>query len=373
MIYLDYSATTPLDKEALVGMQPYLTDIYGNPASVYSVGRKAMAAVDRARDGVAALFGVKSKEIYFTSGGSEGDSWILTGAAENYKDKGRHIVVSAVEHHAVLNACKALEKKGAEITYLPVDENCLVRPEALEKAVRPDTVLTAVMYANNETGAVQDIPSLSRIAKKYGGLFFTDAVQAAGKIPLDIKNVDAMAVSAHKFYGPKGVGALYVKSGVKLSPMVFGGEQERGLRGGTTNVAGVAGLYIALKKSYDLMEKEEKRIGAIRDKFVSRVLGEIPDTRLNGKNILPSTANITFFGVDGTALLFRLDMAGVAASLGAACASGSIGASHVLKAMGMPDDEALSSVRFSFGRFSSLGEADEAADILKTVVADLRR
>lgn len=373
MIYLDYSATTPLDSEVLSGMMPYLTENYGNSASVYSIGRKAMAAVDSARDSVAQILGVKSSEVYFTSGGSEGDSWIIKSVAENYKDKGKHIVVSAVEHHAIINACKALENDGYEVTYLPVNGDCLVEEEVLEKAVRPDTVLVCIMYANNETGAIQNISALSPIAKKYGAVFFSDAVQAAGKIPLKTEYVDALSLSAHKFYGPKGVGALYVKDGVKLSPIVFGGEQERGKRGGTTNVAGAVGLALALKKSVSLMSEEEERVKNIRDKFVNRVLSEIPNTRLNGKNLLPSSANITFGGIDGAALLFRLDLAGIAASLGSACASGSIGASHVLKAMGMSEEEALSSVRFTFGRFSAAEEADIAADTIKQILPSLKK
>jgi len=371
MIYLDYSATTPLDGEVLNGILPYLKENYGNSASVYSLGRKAMAAVDSARDGVAEILGVNSSEVYFTSGGSEGDSWIINSVAKNYKDKGRHIVVSAIEHHAVINACKNLEEDGYEVTYLPVDGDCLVAEAALEKAVRPDTILVCIMYANNETGSIQNIPALSPIAKKYGAVFFSDAVQAAGKIPIDIKYVDALSISAHKFYGPKGVGALYVKKGVKLSPIIFGGEQERGLRGGTTNVAGAVGMALALKKSVTLMAEEEARIEKIRDRFVSRVLSEIKWTKLNGKNLLPSVANITFGGAKGAALLFRLDLAGIAASLGSACASGSIGASHVLKAMGLSDDEALSSVRFTFGRFSTADEADITVDTLKQILPSL--
>lgn len=365
MIYLDYSATTPLDKDVFRGMEKYLTEEFGNANSVYSLGRRAMAAVDSARDGIAGLLGVKSKEIYFTSGGSEGDSWVLFSAAKNYADKGKHIVLSSIEHHAVLNAAKALEKEGFKVTYLPVNDGCMVEEETLKKALRPDTALVGIMYANNETGSVQNISALSSIAKENGALFFTDGVQAAGKIPLDLKNVDFLTFSAHKFYGPKGVGGVYVKDGVKLSPVIFGGEQERGKRGGTTNTAGAVGMYLALKKCYETMADEEKRIGEVRDHFVSRVLKEIPDTRLNGENLLFSSANITFKGVRGQSLLIKLDLAGVAASLGAACASGSIGASHVLKAMGMTDNEALSSLRFSFGRFSTPAEADKTVEILK--------
>lgn len=371
MIYLDYSATTPLDKDVLKGMEKYLTEDFGNANSVYSLGRKAMAAVDSARDGIAALLGVKSKEIYFTSGGSEGDSWVLSSVAKNYKDRGRHVILSSVEHHAVLNAAKELEQEGFEVTFLPVNGGCMVEEETLKKAMRPDTVLVGIMYANNETGSVQNIPALSAIAKKGGALFFCDAVQAVGKIPLDLKNVDFLTFSAHKFYGPKGVGGVYVKDGVKLSPLIFGGEQERGKRGGTTNTAGVVGMYLALKKCYDTMEAEEKKIGEIRDYFVSRVLKEIPFTRLNGENLLPSCANITFGGVTGQSLLIKLDLNGIAASLGAACASGSIGASHVLKAMGMSEKEALSSLRFSFGRFSTLSDADKTVDVIKEMVKEI--
>lgn len=372
MIYLDYSATTPLDKDVLKGMEKYLTEDFGNANSVYSLGRKAMAAIDSARDGIAGLLGVKSREIYFTSGGSEGDSWVLSSVAENYKDRGRHIILSSIEHHAVLNAAKELEKEGFEVTYLPVNGDSIVEEADLKKAMRQGTVLVGIMYANNETGSVQNIPALSKIAKAGGALFFCDAVQAVGKIPLDLKNVDFMTFSAHKFYGPKGVGGVYAKDGVRLSPLIFGGEQERGKRGGTTNTAGVVGMYLALRKCYDTMAAEEKKIGDIRNHFVSRVLKEIPDTRLNGKNLLFSSANITFSGVRGQALLIKLDLSGVAASLGAACASGSIGASHVLKAMGMSDEEALSSLRFSFGRFSTLSEADETVEILKKAVGKLR-
>lgn len=371
MIYLDYSATTPLDEDVFEGMLPYLKEEYGNANSVYSLGRSAMAAVDSARDTVASILGARRDEVYFTSGGSEGDSWILRSLAENYSGRGRHIVVSSVEHHAVLNACRALERAGFEVTYLPVNRYCLVEESALEEAVRPDTILVGIMYANNETGAVQNIKALAPIAKKYGALFFTDAVQAAGKIPLDLSCVDALVLSAHKFYGPKGVGAAYVKNGVKLSPVIFGGEQERGLRGGTTNTAGAVGLSLALKKSVALMAEEEARIGKLRDYFAGRVIDEIKGSRLNGKNLLPSCANITFGGFSGAALLFRLDRAGIAASLGSACASGSIGPSHVLKAMGMTDEEALSSVRFTFGRYSTLSDADRTVEALKKILSEL--
>lgn len=375
MIYFDHAATTPLDEEVFQKTIPYFTQNFGNPDSSHSFGRKAMAGVDFARDTTASLFGCKPNEIYFTSGGSEGNTWAIKSAVECYQEKGRHIVVSSIEHPSVLHCCKRLEERGVEVSYLPVDENGVVSVASLERVLRPDTVMVGVMIANNETGVLQDIPALSAAAKRRGALFFTDCVQYAGGHELPVQYADIISVSSHKFYGPKGAGALYIKNGTKISPLIFGGEQERGLRGGTTNVAGVYGMACALQKARAFAAENNRKIKLLRDYFEDRVAREIPDIRVNacGAERIENISNISFFGAEGTALLFRLDLKGIAASLGSACASGSLEPSHVLKAMGLSDRQASSSVRFSFGRENTFEEADFAVEALKETVRDLRK
>lgn len=302
MIYFDHASTTYTDKRVLKKMFPYYTEIFGNADSSHAAGRAAMKGVDEARDKIAYLAGVKPKEIYFTSGGSEANSWAIKSCAETYKDKGRHIVVSAIEHHSVLNCAKQLENGGYEVTYIPVDEKGRVDIERLFSSVRDDTILVAVMHANNEVGTVEDVKTISEIAHSRGAKFLCDCVQTAGRMPFPVGFADMISMSAHKFYGPKGVGALYIKSGTKISPLINGGEQERGERGGTTNVAGVVGMAEALA----LCEEERGETARVRDYFESRVIKEIKDVKINGdvNNRLPGISNITFYNRKGESLLF---------------------------------------------------------------------
>lgn len=363
MIYFDHASTTYTDKRVLDKMLPYFTEIFGNADSSHAAGRAAMKGVDEARDKIASLVGVKPKEIYFTAGGSEADSWAIKSCVESYKDKGRHIVVSAVEHHSVLSCAKQLENDGYEVTYIPVDEFGAVDLNKLSSSVREDTVLVAVMHANNEVGTIEDVKSVSEITHRRGAKFLCDCVQTAGRIPFPVEFADMISMSAHKFYGPKGVGALYIKSGTKISSLINGGEQERGKRGGTTNVAGVVGMAEALA----LCKTEERETARVRDYFESRIIKEIKDVKINGdvNNRLPGISNITFYGRKGESLLFSLDLNGVACSMGSACMAGSIEASHVLTAMGVSEKDALSSLRFSFGRDNTVDEVDKAVEILK--------
>ncbi len=374
MTYFDFAATTPLDKEALEKMLPYFSENFGNPDSNHRFGRRAMAGVDGARDTVAKILKVKPSEIYFTSGGSEANSWAIKSVLSAYSSKGKHLIVSEAEHHSVINCAKQLEKEGFEVTYLPVNSLGEVEEEALERAVREDTVLVCIMTANNEVGTFNNIPSLSKIAKKYGAIFFTDAVQACPYLKLYTEYADITSISAHKFYGPKGVGALYIKSGVKISPLINGGEQERGFRGGTTATPLLVGMAHALKKVSVNNRADNEYIASLRDYFESELLRRIEGVRINGNraNRTPCCSNVTFFGVEGRSLLMKLDLNGFAVSLGSACASGSIGASHVLIAMGLSEREALSSVRFSFGKLNTKQEIDELLDILVELVMELR-
>ena len=365
-IYLDHAATTPLDPAVLDAMMPYLTGCFGNPSGVYETAREARAAVDQARRTTAAALCVKPGEVYFTSGGSESDSWALRGLAE--KHGSGHIITSAIEHHAVLRTCETLQRQGFEVTLLPVHADGLVSPDELRSAMRPDTFLVSVMTANNEIGSIQPIRELAEIAHEGGALFHTDAVQAAGVLPLRPAEdgVDLLSLSAHKFYGPKGVGALIAREGALPAPLIRGGTQERGQRAGTENVAGIVGLARALELACARMADDTPRIAAIRDRFTARVMAQLPGVRLNGsaERRLPGNANLRFPGVDGVALLMRLDMAGIAASAGSACAAGSLDPSHVLLALGLSRLEASESLRFTFGRHSTASEADEAADTI---------
>ena len=375
-MYLDHAATTPVRGEVLQAMLPYFSEIYGNANSLHWFGRRAACAGDDARDGVAACIGAKSSEVYFTSGGTEADNWALCGAARANAAKGRHIVVSAIEHAAVLAAAKQLEAEGFEVAYAPVDADGRADLSRLEALLRPDTTLVAVMAANNEVGTLQPVSEISALVRPRGILLFCDAVQAAGVLPLDVNApaVDLLSLSAHKFGGPKGVGALYVRSGVKMGKLVAGGHQERGMRGGTTNVPAVVGLCAALRLVREEQAQTAAHLAALRDAFAARVLQGVPGAALTaaGAERLPGIAHFTFGGLDGEAILYSLDLAGVAASAGAACSSGSLEPSHVLRAMGMPDALARSGVRFSFGRENTEREAERAADILIEVVARLR-
>lgn len=375
-IYLDHAATTGLDAAVLSKMAPYFSEIFGNANSQHSFGREAVGGVDEARDTIASLIGAKPNEIYFTSGGTEADNWAIRGAAHANRARGNHLIVSAVEHPAMLTTARELEKAGFEVTLAPVDEFGTVDVGQLEKSIRPETIFIGVMAANNEIGTLQPLAEISEIAQRHKILFFTDAVQAAGAIPLDVNapRVDMMSISAHKFYGPKGVGALYIRSGVKTGRILTGGHQERGMRGGTTNVPGVVGMAEALRLAVAKLDENAAYVSSLRDRFIARVQKEIPFVKLNGhpENRLPSNANFSFRYVEGESLLFSLDLAGIAVSSGSACSSGSLEPSHVLLATGMSEGLAHGSLRFSFGKENTAEDVDYTVDKLKEIVVKLR-
>ena len=373
-IYLDHAATTPLDNEILTKMLPYFTDSFGNPNSPHGAGRKAMAAVDNARDTIASLLNAKPNEIYFTSGGTEADNWALLGGAYAQRELGKtHVIISSIEHHAVLSAAERLEKEGFSVTYLPVNKGGRVEVNALKEALTDKTGIVAVMLANNETGALQDVKALAQIAHEKGSLFLADGVQAAPYIPLDVKElgVDMISISGHKFYGPKGVGALYIKGGVKIWAHALGGEQERGLRGGTLNVPAIVGLAAAYEKTRATMYETSEKLQALHTLFVNE-LSTIGGVTINGENTLPAILNIRIEGVSNVDVLYKLDLCGVQAAAGSACASSSIQPSHVLTAMGLTEKEANESLRFSLGKYTTEAEVIRAAAILKETVEKLR-
>ncbi len=375
-IYMDNSATTPLKREVLDAMMPYLTSEYGNASSIYSVGRSARKAVDEARETVAAALGAKPGELYFTACGSEADNWAIKGAAYANQSKGKHIITSAIEHHAVLHTTQYLEKQGFEVTYLPVDETGLVSPADLEAAIRPDTILVSIMFANNEIGTIQPIAQLAKIAKTHGVLFHTDAVQAIGNVEINVKElgVDMLSVSAHKIAGPKGVGALYVRTGVKLDIFMHGGAQERGRRAGTENVAGIVGFAKAMELATADVAAHAKKLCVLRDRLISGIEEKIPYCRLNGhrEKRLCTNVNFSFQYIEGEALLLMLDMYGIAASSGSACTSGSLDPSHVLLSIGLPHEIAHGSLRLSLGDFNTEEEVDKVIDALVPIVQRLR-
>ena len=351
IVYADHAATTALSDTALKAMLPYFNQSYGNPSSLYSFAQQAKSDLEAARAQVAACLNAQPEEIYFTSCGSESDNWALRGVAEQKKDKGRHIITSAIEHHAILHTAQYLEKQGFEVTYLPVDGQGRVDPAAVKAALRPDTILISIMTANNEIGTIEPIAEIGAIAREAGVLFHTDAVQAVGHIPVDVQawKVDLLSLSGHKFRGPRGMGALYVRKGVRLPPLMFGGGQEKGRRAGTENVAGAVGLAAALREATDGLAAESARLSALRDKLAAG-LGRIPYSRLTGDpvNRLPGTASFVFEGVEGEALLL-LDARGICASSGSACSSASLDPSHVLLAIGLPHAIAHGSLRLTLG------------------------
>ena len=375
-IYFDHAATTPVDPRVLEKMMPYFTEKFGNPNSQHFFGRETVSAVDDARDAIAACIGAKPSEIYFTSGGTEADNWALRGAAHAFAARGRHLIVSAVEHPAMISAAKELVKEGFDVTFAEVDEYGLVDLEKLEKAIRPDTIFVGVMTANNEVGTIQPVKEIAALCKARGIVFFTDAVQAAGAIPLDVKalGADMLSFSAHKFYGPKGVGALYVRSGLRIGKLIAGGHQERSMRGGTTNVPAVVGMAQALRIACAELEKNAAYVTSLRDRFIKRVLAEIPYVKLNGhpEKRLPANANFSFRYIEGESLLFSLDLKNIAVSSGSACSSGSLEPSHVLLAMGLPEGLAHGSIRFSFGKDNTVEQVDYAVDALKEITVKLR-
>ncbi len=375
-IYLDHSATTPVRKEVLAAMLPYLAEQYGNPSSIYTEGREARKALEKARDTVAEAIGALPQEVFFTASGTEADNWALRGIAEAYAAKGNHLITSTIEHPAVLETCADLSKKGWEITYLSVDENGLIDLDELKSAIREDTVLVSVMTANNEIGTIQPVAEIGKICRERNVLFHTDAVQAAGAIPIDVKEmeIDLLSLSGHKFYGPKGVGALYIRKGVKIAPFVTGGHQENGMRAATENVAGIVGMAKALELSVASMAENTAKLKRLRDHTIARILAEIPFVKLNGDRMrrLPGHINFSFQFIEGESLLLMLDLAGIAASSGSACTSGSLDPSHVLLAIGLPHETAHGSLRITFGAENTPEEADYLVDRLKQIVQKLR-
>lgn len=375
-IYMDNAATTRVTEPVMEAMAPYFCEIYGNPSSVHSYGRESRKAIETARRQVAQALGAQAGEIYFTGCGTESDNWAIRGAAYARKNKGRHIITSQIEHHAVLHTCAQLEKEGFEVTYLPVDEYGIVHPDSLEKAMRDDTVLVTIMAANNEIGTIQPIEELAKIAHSHGCLFHTDAVQAIGSIPFDVNamGIDMLSLSGHKFHSPKGIGALYVKNGVKIERLMQGGAQERTQRPGTENLASIVGLGKAIELATQDIPSHNAALCALRDRLIDRILTEIPETRLNGHRSqrLPGNVNISFRYIEGESLLLSLDIKGIAASSGSACTSGSLDPSHVLLAIGLPHEIAHGSLRLSLSEENTLEEADFVVESLKQIVDRLR-
>jgi cysteine desulfurase len=374
--YLDYNATTPVDSTVLDAMLPYLREDFGNAGSVHSAGQRARGAVDHARESVAALLGAKPAEIVFTSGGTESDNLALFGIVAASTKPRKHVIATAIEHHAVLNACQSLEKRGVEVTYIRAGRDGIVDPEDIRRAVRPETILISAMYANNELGTVQPIEEIGRIAAEAEVYFHCDAVQSAGKLPIDVNplGVDLLSISAHKIYGPKGIGALYVRSGTPIEPQFHGGHHERDRRPGTENVPGIVGLGRAAELARERLAEDSKRISALRDRLEAALLNSAPGIRVNGNRVhrTPNTTNVTFPGASGESLLIALDLQGVACSTGAACASGAIEPSHVLTAIGLSPEDARSTLRFSLGRPTTAEEIDYAIGIIPAVVERLR-
>jgi cysteine desulfurase len=383
-VYFDYNATTPMDREVVEAMLPYFSEGFGNASSIHSVGQQARAAVERARESVATLVGAKPGEIVFTSGGTEADNLGIFGLAAAEARKGsafegggrRHVITTQIEHHAVLNACQALERQGVEVSYLPVDGDGLLDPDDVRRAIRPETILITVMYANNELGSIQPIAEIGRIASEADVYFHTDAVQSAGKLPLDVNElgVDLLSISGHKIYGPKGAGALYVRAGTPLEPVMHGGHHERDRRPGTENVPGIVGLGKAAELARRNLPSETTRVGQLRDRFEEGILSRVPQARVNGsrKNRVANTTNMTFSFADGEALVIALDLKGLACSTGAACSSGAIEPSHVLTAIGLAPEDARASLRFSLGRHTTDEEVEFALGITPGVVQRLR-
>ena len=375
-VYMDYAATTFVKPEVLEEMNPYFTEYFGNPSSIYYISRKTKMAIDRAREGIAEIINADKDEIFFTSGGSESDNWALKGIAMANGKKGKHIITTEIEHHAILNTCKYLEKHGFEISYLPVDEYGTVSLQELNKAIRKDTVLVSVMFANNEIGTIEPIKDIGKLCRERGMLFHTAAVQAVGNIPIDVQdmNIDLLSMSSHKFYGPKGVGVLYIRKGTKIDSLIHGGSQERGKRAGTENIAGIVGMSKALKIAAQNRDDENRRLIHLRDRLISRIL-KIPRSRLNGHrtNRLPGNVNVTFDFVDGEILVMTLDSMGIYASTGSACSAGAVEPSHVLTAIGLPGSSAKSSIRLTLGARTTEDDVDYVGDVLENTVSNLRK
>ena len=376
IIYLDNAATTRTKPEVVEAMLPYFTEKFGNPSSVYEFAGQNKAAVTQARETIGKALNALTADIYFTAGGTEADNWALKATMEAYKEKGNHLITTKIEHHAILHTCEYLEKLGCEITYLDVDENGLVDLEQLKESIRPTTVLISVMYANNEIGTVQPIKEIGQIAKEHGVLFHTDAVQAFGQIPIDVveEHIDMLSASGHKLNGPKGIGFLYIRKGLKLRSMIHGGGQERKRRAGTENVPGIVGLGKAVELAMETMGAKQEKERELRDYLITRVLAEIPYTRLNGHRTkrLPNNSNFSFQFIEGESLLIMLDMKGICASSGSACTSGSLDPSHVLLAIGLPHEIAHGSLRLTLSEETTKEELDYTIEQLKAIVANLR-
>ena len=375
-IYLDHAATTPARPEVVEAMLPYFTENFGNPSSVYTFSQKNKSVITECRETIAKSLFAKTNEIYFTAGGSEADNWALKATAEAYASKGKHIITTKIEHHAILHTAQYLETKGYEVTYLDVDENGVVKLEQLKNAIRPDTILISVMFANNEIGTIQPIKEIGEIAKEHGILFHTDAVQAYGQVPIDVDeyHIDMLSASGHKLNGPKGIGFLYIRTGLKLRSFVHGGSQERSRRAGTENVTGIVGLAKAVDIAFQTMEERTKKECEMREYLIERILSEVPYARLNGHrtNRLPNNVNISFQFIEGESLLIMLDMAGICASSGSACTSGSLDPSHVLLAIGLPHEIAHGSLRMTIGDENTMEEMDYVVAHIKEIVEKLR-
>ncbi|GAA6492046.1 cysteine desulfurase NifS [Candidatus Bariatricus faecipullorum] len=376
LIYLDNAATTKTAPEVVEAMLPYFSEYYGNPSSIYTFAAKNKEVETQQREKIAQILGAKTNEIYFTAGGTEADNWALKATAEAYEKKGKHIITTKIEHHAILHTCQYLEGRGFEVTYLDVDKYGLVNPEELEQAIRPDTILISVMFANNEIGTIEPIKEIGEIASRYGVLFHTDAVQAFGQVPINVDefHIDMLSASGHKLNGPKGIGFLYIRKGVKIRSFIHGGAQERKRRAGTENVPGIVGLGTAARRAAETMKERAEKESTLRDYLIKRVLDEIPYTRLNGhpQKRLPNNANFSFEFIEGESMLIRLDMAGVCASSGSACTSGSLDPSHVLLAIGLPHEKAHGSLRLTLGEETTKEELDYVVDQLKVIVKELR-
>ncbi len=375
-IYLDHAATTAARPEVVEAMLPYFTEKFWNPSSVYSPAMENKNVIDQCRKIIGDSLGTDRQNIYFTAGGSESDNWALKAAAEAYQGKGKHIITSKIEHHAILHTCEYLESKGFEVTYLDVDENGIVKLEQLKKAIRPDTILISIMFANNEIGSIQPVKEIGEIAKEHGIIFHTDAVQAYGQLPINVDeyHIDMLSASGHKLNGPKGIGFLYIRKGLKLRSFIHGGAQERKRRAGTENVSGIVGLGKAVEIAFETMEERTAKETEVRDYAIDRILSEIPYCRLNGdrRKRLPNNMNISFQFIEGESLLIMLDMAGICASSGSACTSGSLDPSHVLLAIGLPHEIAHGSLRMTLGEETTKEDMDYVIEKLKEIVDKLR-
>lgn len=376
VIYLDNAATTKTAPEVVEAMLPYFTEFYGNASTIYELGGNSKKAMNEARETIAHILGAQENEIYFTAGGSESDNWALKATAEAYRAKGNHIITSRIEHHAVLHTCEYLEKNGFEVTYVDVDENGKIKLDQLKKAIRPTTILISVMFANNEIGTIQPIKEIGEIAHEHGILFHTDAVQAFGQLPINVDecHIDMLSASGHKLNGPKGIGFLYIRKGVKIRSFIHGGAQERKRRAGTENIPGIVGLGVAAKRAADSMPERTAKEIELRDHLIDRVLKEIPYTRLNGDRTdrLPNNANFSFQFIEGESMLIMLDMEGICGSSGSACTSGSLDPSHVLLAIGLPHEIAHGSLRLTLSEETTLEDIDFTVDTIKKIVERLR-